>query len=60
MITIKRFEEDDLRRLVARELGVPVEKLVSTYTEELNGYGPNEHTVPVFYIEYKEINDERN
>ena len=59
MTTIKRFEEDDLRRLVARELNVPVDKLVSVHTEEPVGCGLSELTTPIFYIEYKENKDER-
>ena len=62
MTTIVRFNEDDLRKLVARELQVPEEILTSVYTEEMCGYGPGEHTTPIFYIEYekRENKNERN
>lgn len=53
MKTIIRFEEEDLRKMVARELKVPVDEVTAVYTEEIHGYGQGEHTTPIFYIEYE-------
>ena len=53
MKTIIRFEEEDLRRLVAHQLDVPVDEVTAIYTKEVHGYGQGEHTTPVFYIEYE-------
>lgn len=53
MKTIIRFEEEDLRKMVARELDVPEDEVIAVYTKEIQGYGQGEHTTPVFYIEYE-------
>lgn len=54
MKIFKRFEEEDLRRLVAEKLHVDISKVTSTFTEETVGYGEGEHLEPVFYIEVEE------
>ena len=53
MKTIIRFEEEDLRKMVAHKLNVPEDEVIAVYTEEMQGYGQGEHTTPVFYIEYE-------
>lgn len=58
MKIIKRFYEDDLRKLVSDFLNVPMPQLTSVYTEETYGYGTGEHTKPIFYIEYEENKNE--
>lgn len=54
MKIFKRFEEEDLRQLVAEKLHVDINKVTSTFTEELTGYGEGERYEPVFYIEVEE------
>lgn len=51
MKIIKRFYDEDLRELVAEKLGVDVEKVMSVFTEECQGYRDYK---PVFYIEVQE------
>lgn len=51
MKIIKRFYEEDLRELVAEKLGVELNDVTATYTEECVGYGMGEHYEPVFYLE---------
>ena len=54
MKIFKRFEEEDLRQLVAEKLHVDLDKVTSTHTEELVGYNHGEQYEPVFYIEVEE------
>mgnify|MGYP007101923470 CR=1 FL=1 len=51
MRTILRFDEDDLRQLVAEKTGADLSDIVAVNTEECVGYGMNEARQPVFYIE---------
>lgn len=57
MKIIKRFYEEDLRELVAEKLGVELNDVTATYTEECVGYGMGERYEPVFYLEVE--SDER-
>lgn len=50
MKIFKRFEEEDLRRLVAEKLHIDISKVTSNYTEEWE----DEHYEPIFYIEVEE------
>ena len=54
---IKRFYDEDLRRLVIEKLNVKPSQVTSTYTEECVGYGQGEHYEPVFFIEVEEDAD---
>lgn len=54
MKIIKRLYDEDLCELVAEKFHVEKNKITSTFTEEVMGYGMNEHTEPVFYIEVEE------
>lgn len=62
MKKILRFEEDDLRRLVAAKVGASLDHVIAINSEECVGYGQGEVTQPVFYIEVelqsKEHSDE--
>ena len=61
MKTILRFDEDDLRELVAEKTGVNLSHITSINTEECIGYGMSETRQPVFYIEVeKEDSNERH
>ena len=56
-----RLYEDDLRNLVMEHYDVRPSQVTTCYTEEIKGYGIAESTVPVFYIEIEEENEnERN
>ena len=46
-----RLYDDDLRKLVAQKYNVPSDNVISTLTEEVMGYGMEEHVEPVFYID---------
>lgn len=50
MKIFKRFEEEDLRQLVAEKLHIDISKVTSNYTEEWE----DEHYEPIFYIEVEE------
>ncbi len=50
MRTILRFDEDDLRQLVAEKTGEPLENIIAINTEEPYGYN-DESMHPIFYIE---------
>jgi hypothetical protein len=50
MKIFKRFEEEDLRQLVAEKLHVDINKVIANYTEEWE----DEHYEPIFYIEVEE------
>ncbi len=50
MKIFKRFEEEDLRQLVAEKLHIDINKVTANYTEEWE----DEHYEPVFYIEVEE------
>ena len=60
MKTIIRFDEDDLRQLVAEKTGVPLADVIAINTEECVGYGMGESRQPVFYIEVEEKKNGRN
>lgn len=51
---IKRFYDEDLRKMIIEKLDVKPSQVTSIYTEEVRGYGMGEHTEPVFYIEVEE------
>lgn len=44
-----RLDEEDVREIVAKEYNVPIENVMTTITEEPQGY--REEMVPVFYVE---------
>ena len=44
-----RLDEEDVRELVAKEYNVPIDNIVTSITEEPQGY--HEEMVPVFYVE---------
>lgn len=44
-----RLDEEDIREMVAKEYNVPIDNIMSTITEEPQGY--REEMVPVFYVE---------
>lgn len=46
-----RLYDDDLRKLVAEKYNVPSVNVISTFTEEVVGYGMGERSEPVFYID---------
>lgn len=54
MRKITRFYDDDLRELVAEKYNVPLDNVISVFTEETVGYFEGERTQPVFYIEFEE------
>lgn len=60
MKTILRFEEEDLRQLVAEKVGVPLDSVVAINTEECVGYGMGETMQPVFYIEVYRKEERKN
>ena len=49
-----RLYDDDLRDMVIEKYNLRPEQATIVFTEETRGYGPMEHTVPVFYIEIEE------
>jgi hypothetical protein len=51
---IKRFYDEDLRKMIIEKLNVKPSQVTSTYTEECKGYGMGEHYEPIFYIEVEE------
>lgn len=44
-----RLDEEDVREMAANLYNVPIENVVTTITEEPQGY--HEEMVPVFYVE---------
>ena len=54
MQLIKRFYEEDLKKLVIEKLDVKPSQVTTVYTEECRGYGMDEHMEPVFYKEVTE------
>lgn len=54
MKIIKRFYDEDLRNMIMEKYDVKPSQVTSVYTEECRGYGMDEHTEPVFYIELEE------
>lgn len=54
MKKIIRLYDEDLRNMVMEKYDVRPEQVTSIFTEEVIGYGMNEHTEPVFYIEVEE------
>lgn len=44
-----RLDEEDVREMVANLYNVPVDNVMTTITEEPQGY--REEVVPVFYVE---------
>lgn len=54
MKKIMRFYDEDLRSMVMERYDLRPEQVISVFTEEVVGYGMDEHTEPVFYIEVEE------
>lgn len=54
MKKIMRLYDEDLRNLVMEKYDVRPEQVTSVFTEDVVGYGMDEHTEPVFYIEVEE------
>ena len=44
-----RLDEEDIREMVAKEYEIPIDNVITTITEEPQGY--REEVVPVFYVE---------
>lgn len=44
-----RLDEEDIREMVAKEYGIPIENVMTSITEEPQGY--REEMVPVFNVE---------
>lgn len=51
---IKRFYDEDLRKIIIEKLDVKPSQVTSVFTEEVVGQGMGERTEPVFYIEVEE------
>lgn len=51
---IRRFYDKDLRNMIIEKLNVKPSQVTPIYTEEVRGYGMDEHTEPIFYIEVEE------
>lgn len=54
MKKIMRLYDEDLRNLVMEKYDLRPEQVTSIFTEDVVGYGMDEHTEPVFYIEVEE------
>lgn len=54
MKKITRLFDEDLRAMVMEKYDLRPEQVTSVFTEEVVGYGLEEHTEPVFYIEVEE------
>ena len=54
MKKIMRLFDEDLRAMVVEKYNLRPEQVTSVFTEEVVGYGLEEHTEPVFYIEVEE------
>lgn len=54
MKKIMRLYDEDLRNLVMEKYDLRPEQVTSVFTEDVVGYGMDEHTEPVFYIEVEE------
>jgi Zn-dependent oligopeptidase len=54
MKKLTRFYAEDLRDMVMEKYDLRPEQVSTVFTEEVVGYGMNEHTEPVFYIEVEE------
>ena len=54
MKKIMRLFDEDLRAMVMEKYNLRPDQVTSVFTEEVMGYGPEEHTEPVFYIEVEE------
>ena len=53
MTHIIRLDENDLIRMVMEQYDAKPSEITGYHTEECRGYGMDEHTEPVFYIEVK-------
>jgi len=54
MQLIKRFYEEDLKKIIMEQLDVKPTQVMCIHTQECRGYGMDEHMEPVFYIEVTE------
>ena len=54
MKRLMRLYDEDLRAMVMEKYDLRLSQVTSVFTEEVVGYGLNEHTEPVFYIEVEE------
>ena len=54
MKKLTRFYDEDLRAMVMEKYDLHPSQVTSVYTEEVKGYGMDEHTEPVYYIEVEE------
>lgn len=54
MKRLMRLYDEDLREMVMEKYDLRPSQVTSVYTEEVKGYGMDEHTEPVFYIEVEE------
>ena len=54
MKKLMRFYDEDLRAMIMEKYDLRPEQVRSVFTEEIVGYGLDEHTEPIFYIEVEE------
>ena len=54
MKRLMRLYDEDLRAMVMERYDLRPNQVTSVYTEEVKGYGMDEHIEPVFYIEVEE------